>query len=190
MHAFLLSVGVVALSEIGDKTQLFAMLLAARTQRPWPIIAGILIATIVNHAIAGWIGQWLAHLVDPMWMRWVLGVSFLAMAIWTLIPDKLDRDPQRASKNPALGLVTTTAIAFFFLEIGDKTQIATVALAAQTQQLASVVIGTTIGMMAANIPAVFLGEAAANRLPLKAVRIVAAFIFLCVGIAALVQAAL
>jgi putative Ca2+/H+ antiporter (TMEM165/GDT1 family) len=182
MEAFLVSAGVVALAEIGDKTQLLALVLAVRFRKPWPIIAGILIATLANHALAGVVGRWIAATIGPTWMRWILGLSFIAMAIWTLIPDKSpDADAQRGRMGP----FATTLIAFFLLEMGDKTQIATVALAAKYPSLLGVVAGTTVGMMLANVPAVFLGDVAAKALPLKVVHAIAALIFLVMGIAVL-----
>lgn len=182
MEAFLVSAGVVALAEIGDKTQLFALVLAVRFRRPWPIIAGILISTLANHALAGVVGRWIAATIGPTWMRWILGLSFIAMAVWTLIPDKSpDADGQRFKMGP----FATTLIAFFLLEMGDKTQIATIALAARYPSLLAVVAGTTVGMMLANVPAVLLGDVAAKALPLKVVHAIAALIFLAMGIAVL-----
>jgi Ca2+/H+ antiporter, TMEM165/GDT1 family len=180
MEAFLVSTGVVALAEIGDKTQLLALVLAARFRKPVPIIFGILVATLANHAMAGAIGAWLASLVSPTAMRWVLGLSFVAMAVWTLIPDKLDDGEEQAP--PRLGVFGTTLVAFFLLEMGDKTQIATVALAARYTSLASVVAGTTLGMMLANVPAVLLGEVAARKLPMRLVHGIAGAIFLVMGV--------
>jgi putative Ca2+/H+ antiporter (TMEM165/GDT1 family) len=181
MEAFLVSTGVVALAEIGDKTQLLALVLAARFRKPVPIILGILVATLANHAMAGAVGAWLAALIGPDAMRWVLGLSFVAMAIWTLIPDKLD-DDEGERKQPQLGVFGTTLVAFFLLEMGDKTQIATVALAAKYSSLASVVAGTTLGMMLANVPAVLLGEVAARKLPMRVVHGIAGAIFLVMGV--------
>jgi len=181
MEAFLVSTGVVALAEIGDKTQLLALVLAARFRKPVPIILGILVATLANHAMAGAVGAWLAALIGPTAMRWVLGLSFVAMAIWTLIPDKLD-DEEGERKQPQLGVFGTTLVAFFLLEMGDKTQIATVALAAKYSSLASVVAGTTLGMMLANVPAVLLGEVAARKLPMRIVHGIAGAIFLVMGV--------
>jgi putative Ca2+/H+ antiporter (TMEM165/GDT1 family) len=186
MQALLISTGVVALAEIGDKTQLLALVLTARYRKPWPIIFGILVATLANHALAGALGAWLAATIGPAAMRWILGVSFIAMAIWTLVPDKYQED----SPPPRLGIFGTTAIAFFLLEMGDKTQIATVALAAQYDSLVAVVAGTTLGMLIANIPAVLLGEVAARRLPLRLVHGIAATIFLALGILVLLGAGL
>lgn len=182
MESFLISVGVVALAEIGDKTQLLALVLAARFRKPVPIILGILVATIANHALAGAVGSWLAASVGPGVMRWVLGLSFIAMAAWMLVPDKIDDDEELKSR---FGVFGTTLVAFFLLEMGDKTQIATIALAAKYSSLVSVVAGTTIGMMVANVPAVLLGEVAAKKLPMKLVHTVAATIFLVLGISVL-----
>ncbi len=185
MEAFLISTGVVALAEIGDKTQLLALVLAARFRRPVPIVLGILVATLVNHAIAGAAGAWLAAAIGPTALRWILGLSFLAMAAWTLIPDRLDDGDGASPATPRFGVFGTTLVAFFLLEMGDKTQIATVALAARYASLAAVVAGTTLGMMLANVPAVLLGEAAANRLPMQLVHRVAAAIFLALGVTVL-----
>lgn len=182
MEAFLVSTGLVALAEIGDKTQLLALVLAARFRRPWPIIAGILVATLANHALAGALGSWLTSIIAPQVMRWTLGISFIAMGLWTLRPDKAEEAPASAG---SLGVFGTTLIAFFVLEIGDKTQIATIALAAKYASLFAVVAGTTLGMMIANVPAVLVGEAAARKLPMRAIHIVAATIFIVLGVLAL-----
>ena len=182
MNAFLVSTGVVALAEVGDKTQLLALVLAARFRRPLPIIAGIFFATVANHAFAGAVGQWLTHWVSPEVLRWSLGLSFIAMGIWTLIPDKLDEGAQRDRRFGAFG---TTLIAFFLVEMGDKTQIATVALAARYDALVAVVAGTTLGMMIANVPAVMLGNFTAEKLPIRAIHIAAAILFALLGIAVL-----
>jgi putative Ca2+/H+ antiporter (TMEM165/GDT1 family) len=182
MESFLLSAGVVALAEIGDKTQLLALVLAAKFRKPWPIVAGIIAATLVNHAFAGLLGSWLAAAIDPLHMRWILGLSFIAMAAWTLVPDKF-AETQR--QPPRFGVFLTTLCAFFWVEMGDKTQIATVALAAKYSSLLAVVAGTSAGMMLANVPMVLLGDAAAKRLPLKLVRAVAATIFLAIGVTVL-----
>jgi Ca2+/H+ antiporter, TMEM165/GDT1 family len=179
MEALLVSIGIVALAEIGDKTQLLALLLAARFRAPWPIIAGILVATLANHALAGAVGAVLARWLGPDLLRWVLGASFLIMAVWTLVPDAAGEGPSSASRWGAFG---TTVIAFFLLEMGDKTQIATVALAAKYESLAAVVAGTTLGMMIANVPAVLLGELAARRWPLGPIRMLAALSFAVLGI--------
>jgi putative Ca2+/H+ antiporter (TMEM165/GDT1 family) len=184
MEALLISTGVVAFAEIGDKTQLLALVLAARFRKPVPIILGILVATLVNHAMAGAVGAWVAAVVGPIAMRWVLGLSFIAMAIWTLIPDRLEDDAPDA-RPPRFGVFGTTVIAFFLLEMGDKTQIATVALAAKYTSLFAVVAGTTLGMLLANVPAVLLGEVAARKLPMQVVHRIAAAIFLALGVTVL-----
>ncbi|MBP6490580.1 MAG: TMEM165/GDT1 family protein [Thauera sp.] len=185
MDAFLVSTAIVALAEIGDKTQLLAFILAARFRRPWPIVLGILVATLANHAFAAAVGTWLTTLMGPQTLRWVLGLSFIAMAAWTLIPDKLDEDEARL---PRLGVFGATLVAFFLAEMGDKTQVATVALAAQFQAMLAVVAGTTLGMMLANVPAVLLGGRIAERMPVKLVHGIAAAIFLGLGIATLAGA--
>ena len=182
MEAFLVSTGIVALAEIGDKTQLLAFILAAKFRKPLPIVLGILVATVANHAMAGALGAWITSLVGPETLRWVLGVSFIAMAIWTLIPDKFDEEDAKLAR---FGVFGTTLIAFFLAEMGDKTQVATVALAAQYQAFFAVVAGTTCGMMIANVPAVFLGDRIANRMPVRLVHSVAAAIFALLGIATL-----
>ena len=185
MEAFLISTGIVALAEIGDKTQLLAFVLAARFRRPLPIILGILAATLVNHALAGALGSWITLLLGPDILRWVLGVSFIGMGIWTLVPDSLDERDARAQGPGVLG---TTFVAFFLAEMGDKTQIATVALAERYQAFASVVAGTTVGMMMANVPAVLLGERIARRMPVRLVHRIAAIIFIALGVATLMGA--
>lgn len=185
MNSFLVSAAVVAVAEIGDKTQLLALVLAAKFRKPTPIILGILVATLANHAAAAAIGTWLTRVIGPDVMRWVLGISFIAMGIWTLIPDKPDLDDEKPSSKDGWGVFSTTAAAFFLLEMGDKTQIATVALAAKYSNLALVTAGTTFGMMLANVPAVLLGDVAAKKLPLALVRAVAALIFVALGVAAL-----
>ena len=185
MEAFLVSTGIVALAEIGDKTQLLAFILAAKFRKPAPIIIGILIATLANHGFAGAVGAWVTTLLGPETLRWVLGVSFIAMAIWTLVPDKLDEDDAKLAQ---LGVFGTTLVAFFLAEMGDKTQIATIALAAQYQSLAMVVAGTTLGMMLANVPAVILGDRIANRIPVRLVHGIAAAIFAVLGVATLLGA--
>lgn len=185
MEAFLVSTGIVALAEIGDKTQLLAFILAAKFRKPVPIIIGILIATLANHGFAGAVGAWVTTLLGPATLRWVLGVSFIGMAIWTLVPDKLDEDDAKLAQ---LGVFGTTLVAFFLAEMGDKTQIATIALAAQYQSLAMVVAGTTLGMMLANVPAVILGDRIANRIPVRLVHGIAAAIFAVLGVATLLGA--
>ncbi len=182
MEALLVSTGVVALAEIGDKTQLLAFLLAAKFRKPIPIILGILASTLVNHGLAGALGAWIPALLEPQTMRWVLGISFMAMAVWTLIPDKFAEADARLAH---FGVFGTTLIAFFLAEMGDKTQIATIMLAAQYHSLALVVAGTTLGMMLANVPAVLLGGRLANRVPVRLVHGVAAAIFAVLGIATL-----
>lgn len=179
MEAFLISTGVVAFAEIGDKTQLLAMVLAARFRKPLPIVFGILIATLLNHAAAGAVGVWLASLIGPQRMRWALGISFIAMAAWTLIPDKHEHEKPSHSR---VGIFATTLVAFFLLEIGDKTQVATVALAAKYSALTTVVLGTTLGMMLTNVPAVYFGEVAAKKLNMRIVHGVAAAILLVLGL--------
>lgn len=187
MYALLVSTGVVALAEIGDKTQLLALLLAARFRQPWPICLGILFATLANHAAAGLAGLWVGDLLQGPWLRWILGASFLAVAAWTLIPDKFDEDEAPAQR---AGAFLTTLVSFFLVEIGDKTQVATVALAAQFAALVPVVIGTTLGLMIANGPLVFLGGHMAGRLPLAAIRYGAAAIFAALGIYVLAGASI
>ncbi|HOA93581.1 MAG TPA: TMEM165/GDT1 family protein [Quisquiliibacterium sp.] len=185
MEAFLISTGIVALAEIGDKTQLLAFILAAKFRRPVPIILGILLATLANHAFAGAVGTWITGLVGPQTLRWILGLSFLAMAVWTLIPDTFD---EKDAKLAHMGVFGTTLLAFFLAEMGDKTQIATIALAAQYQAFASVVAGTTLGMMIANVPAVLLGDRIAHRMPVRVVHGIAAAIFAVLGVATLLGA--
>ncbi len=186
MEAFLISTGIVALAEIGDKTQLLAFLLAAKFRKPVPIVLGIFVATLANHAAAGALGAWITATVGPKTMRWVLGLSFLAMAVWTLIPDQLDDDDvPRASR---MGVFGTTLVAFFMAEMGDKTQIATVALAAQYHAIVAVVAGTTLGMLIANVPAVYFGERIARRVPVRLVHGIAAAIFAVLGVATLLGA--
>ena len=181
MEASLVSTGIVALAEIGDKTMLLAILLAARFRRPIPILLGILVATLLNHALAALVGQLAAGALNGPWTKWVLGIAFLAFAGWALIPDRLEED----EAPPALkagSVFLTTAVAFFLVEMGDKTQVATVALGAQFHNVALVAAGTTLGMMIANAPAVLLGEVAATKIPLKVIRWIAAAGFAAVGI--------
>ena len=185
MEAFLVSTGIVALAEIGDKTQLLAFCLAAKFRRPLPIVAAIFVATIANHTFAAAIGTWITGLLGPELLRWVLGGSFLAMAAWTLVPDKIDDDDMPLAK---YGVFLTTLIAFFVAEMGDKTQVATVALAARYDSLVAVVCGTTFGMMLANVPAVYLGDRIANRVSLKLVHGIAALVFAVLGVATLLGA--
>lgn len=180
MEAFLVSTGVVALGEMGDKTQLLAIVLAAAFRKPVPIIAGILVATLVNHAAAGAVGGWVAQALGPDVLRWVIGLGFLAMAGWMLIPDKMDDDALGTERR--FGVFGTTVVAFFLAEMGDKTQIATVALAARYSDLLLVVLGTTLGMMLANVPAVFLGDKIAQKVSMRLVHGVAAAIFAVLGV--------
>jgi putative Ca2+/H+ antiporter (TMEM165/GDT1 family) len=186
MEALFVSTGLVALAEIGDKTQLLSLVLAARYRRPWPIVAGILVATLLNHAAAAALGAWITQAVGPALMTTILGVSFLVMAAWVLVPDKLD-DEDSAPKARG-GIFLTTALLFFAAEMGDKTQVATVMLAARYDALVQVVMGTTVGMMLANVPVVFFGGALAKRVPLGIVRKLAALAFAILGIAALLSA--
>lgn len=184
MDAFLISTGIVALAEMGDKTQLLALVLAARFRKPWPIVLGILVATIANHAMAGALGAWVTTLLSPQALRWILGVSFIAMAMWMLIPDKLD-DDDTGNKPPPFGVFGTTVFVFFLAEMGDKTQIATVMLAARYDAYLWVVAGTTLGMMLANAPVVWLGSRVTKLIPLRVVHIVSALIFAVLGLLAL-----
>jgi Ca2+/H+ antiporter, TMEM165/GDT1 family len=183
MDAFLVSTGIVALAEMGDKTQLLSLVLAARFRKPWPIVFGILVATLANHALAGAAGAWVTTLLGPQVLRWVLGGSFIAMATWMLIPDKLDEGD--GDKAPRLGVFGTTLVAFFLAEMGDKTQIATVMLAAQYNAWAAVVAGTTLGMMVANVPVVWFGDRVTRRVPIRVVHLVSALIFAGLGAAAI-----
>lgn len=183
MEAFLVSTSIVALAEMGDKTQLLALVLAARFRKPWPIVLGIFVATALNHALAGAAGAWVTTVLGPQVLRWVLGVSFIAMAVWMLIPDKLDDGETQGV--PRWGVFGTTVVAFFLAEMGDKTQIATVMLAAQYHAWLWVVAGTTLGMMLANAPVVWLGERITRRVPLRTVHGVSAVIFLVLGVLAL-----
>jgi len=183
MESLLVSTGVVALAEIGDKTQLLAFILAARFKKPLPIILGILCATVVNHGLAGAVGAWITAHVSQDVLRWVLGASFIGMAIWTLIPDKIEDEETQVAQR--LGVFGATLVTFFLAEMGDKTQIATVALAAHYPSAVLVVIGTTLGMLVADVPAVFIGDRLANRIPMKLVHSVAAVIFLLLGLATL-----
>ena len=177
MEAFLVSTGIVALAEMGDKTQLLSLVLAARYRRPWTIILGILVATVVNHACAGAVGEWIMGALGRDTLRWGLGASFLAMAAWMAVPDRIDA----AQAKERFGVLGTTIVAFFLAEMGDKTQIATVALAARYGAFAAVVTGTTLGMMLANVPAVLLGGRLAEKIPLRLTRAVAAGLFALLG---------
>ena len=186
MESLLVSTGVVALAEIGDKTQLLAFILAARFKKPVPIILGILVATIVNHGLAGALGAWITSTVSPEVLRWVLGLSFMGMAIWTMIPDKIEEEETQVARR--FGVFGATLITFFLAEMGDKTQIATVAMAAHYASPVMVVIGTTLGMLIADVPAVFVGDKLASRIPMKLVHTIAAAIFALLGVATLLGA--
>jgi putative Ca2+/H+ antiporter (TMEM165/GDT1 family) len=181
MDALLVSTLTVALAEIGDKTQLLALLLAARYRKPLPVIAGIVVATLVNHAASAWVGAWLATVLSPVVLRWAVVVSFLAVAAWALVPDKLD-DAKAPEKSGLAGIFFATVVAFFLVEIGDKTQVATIVLAARYHPLWQVVSGTTLGMLIANVPVVLLGARFAHRLPLRAARWTAAAVFVALGL--------
>ncbi len=179
MDPVLTSTAVVALAEIGDKTMLLAIVLATRFRKPLPIILGIFVATLANHGIAAFVGQSVASLLEGEWFRYAVGASFIVMALWTLVPDKLD--DEEVPKPPRLGAFLATAIAFFIVEIGDKTQVATIALGAEFQNVALVTLGTTLGMMVANVPAVYFGHRIIELVPLKTVRTIAAMLFLMIG---------
>jgi Ca2+/H+ antiporter, TMEM165/GDT1 family len=179
LEPFLVSTGIVAVAEIGDKTQLLAFVLSARFKKPWQVILGILAATITNHLLAGVVGVTVSAWVNPQIMRWILGVSFIAMAAWVLIPD---REAEGEAKPARFGAFVTTALTFFLLEMGDKTQLATVALSAKYQSLIAVTAGTTLGMMLADVPAVFIGDRLAGKIPLRLVHILAAALFAIIGI--------
>ena len=184
MAAFLVSTGVVALAEMGDKTQLLALLLAARFKKPWAIVLGIFVATVANHTLAGAVGAWATTVVHPQTLRWLLGASFLLMAAWILIPDRIENVAD--SYSPKLGVFATTVVVFFLAEMGDKTQIATVMLAAKYEAYATVVVGTTLGMMLANAPVVWFGERITRLVPLRVVHIVSALVFAALGVLAFV----
>ena len=183
MESLIVSIGVVALAEIGDKTQLLALILAARFRKPLPIIAGILCATLFNHALAGALGAWITTVVSPTVLRWVLGLSFVGMAVWTLVPDEIEKDEDDVASR--FGVFGATLITFFLVEIGDKTQIATIALAAHYGMPVLVVIGTTLGMLLADVPAVIVGDKLSARIPMRLVHSVAAAIFLLLGVVTL-----
>lgn len=182
MEAFFVTLAAVAIGEIGDKTQLLSLLLAARFRRPVPIVLGILCATLANHALAAAAGVWLRELLDPRWLRWVLGLSFLAIAGWTLVPDRAEDE---AAPDGAYGVFAVTLVAFFLAEMGDKTQLATLVLATNYDSLLAVVAGSTLGMLCADVPAVLLACAAPRAIPLKAIRLAAAGFFAALGVAAL-----
>jgi Ca2+/H+ antiporter, TMEM165/GDT1 family len=184
MEAFLWSAGVVALGEMGDKTQLLALLLATRFKRPWAIVAGIAVATLVNHALAGLLGHWIAQQLGATTLRWVVGLGFIAMAVWMLVPDRID-DADAGSRSGHWGVFATTAVAFFLAEMGDKTQLATVALAARFADLPSVVAGTTVGLLLADVPVVWLGDVLSRRLPMTLLHRLAALLMALMGALAL-----
>ncbi len=185
-EAFAVSTGIVALGEIGDKTQLLALILAARFRAPRPIIAGIFVATLANHAAAAALGSWLTRQIDPAWMRWGLGLSFLAVALWMLVPDRAGDELQREDATRR-SVFWITTVAFFLAEMGDKTQIATVMLAARFDDLVAVTVGTTLGMMIANVPAVLLGERVVKLVPVQWVHRIAAVVFAAIGVAILLR---
>ena len=181
-EAFAVSTALVALAEMGDKTQLLSFVLAAKLKRPWPIVGGIFVATLANHFLAGWVGAWLATLVSPEVLKWTIALSFFAFGLWALKPDTLDGEREYSGRSAFV----TTLVAFFVVEMGDKTQLATVALAARFDSLAAVVMGTTVGMLVANAPAVWLGEALAHRVNMTWMRRIAALLFVLLGVATLV----
>jgi len=185
MEALLTSMGVVALAEIGDKTQLLAFVLAARFKKPLPIIAAIFCATIVNHGLAGALGAWITSMLTPEILRWVVGASFLGMAVWTMIPDKIEEEETQVARQ--LGVFGATLVTFFLAEMGDKTQIATVAMAAHFPNPVMVVIGTTLGMLIADVPAVFVGDRFSKKIPMKLVHSIAAAMFAVMGLLALLK---
>jgi putative Ca2+/H+ antiporter (TMEM165/GDT1 family) len=180
VQTFLISTAAVAIAEIGDKTQLLSLVLAAKYRRPVPICLGILVATLANHALAGWFGAAASAWLTPEVLKWVIVVSFLAIGLWTLVPDKLDDVEVGMRRYGSVFLATT--IAFFIAEMGDKTQVATVVLGAQYQPLWQVIAGTTVGMLLANVPVVWLGARFADRLPLRATRIAAAVLFIALAV--------
>ncbi len=185
MESFFVSTGVVALAEMGDKTQLLAFILAARFRKRTPIVAGILIATLLNHGLAGALGTWITTVIGPETLRWLLGLSFIAMAVWTMIPDEINEDEVMTAQR--LGVFGTTLVTFFLAEMGDKTQVATIAMAAHFQAPLMVIAGTTLGMLIADVPAVFVGKKFADKIPLKLVHSIAAAIFALMGILTLLR---
>jgi Ca2+/H+ antiporter, TMEM165/GDT1 family len=185
MESFLVSTGIVALAEMGDKTQLLAFVLAARFRKRTPIVAGILVATLINHGLAGALGTWITSVLGPETLRWVLGLSFIAMAIWTMIPDKIDEDETTTTQR--FGVFGTTLVTFFMAEMGDKTQVATIAMAAHYASPLLVVAGTTLGMLIADVPAVFIGKKFANKIPLQLVHALAAALFAVLGVLTLLK---
>ena len=182
MQSFIISTSLVALAEMGDKTQLLALLLAARFRKPWMIIFAILVATVLNHLMAAVLGQWLTQVVAPQFMHWLLAFSFIAMGLWMLIPDRLEDETDSVKRWQVYGVFVTTFVLFFLAEMGDKTQVATVALAARYDSVIAVVFGTTLGMMIANAPAVLIGDKMAHRLPIALIHKIAATIFCILGL--------
>ena len=187
MEAFLIAAGVVALAEVGDKTQLLSLVLTTRYRSPWAISAGIFVATLLNHSLAALVGESVFEWLGPVWMRWIVGLSFIAMAIWTLIPDRLDEDEENAAEQKLrrYGVFVMTMVVFFLLEMGDKTQVATAILAARFNELFSVVMGTTVGMLVANVPLVFFGNLLLRKIQIELVHRVTAVLFLLLGLATL-----
>lgn len=186
MEALLTSTVLVAIAEIGDKTQLLAIVLATRFKRPVPIILGIFVATIANHFLAALLGSEVAALLDGRWFRYLVAASFIAMGLWTLVPDKFDDIDAKPAR---FGAFLTTVVAFFLVEMGDKTQVATIALGARFHDVVAVTTGTTLGMMIANVPAVFLGNALIRKVPMTLVRTIAAGLFIVIGLWLLAQTA-
>lgn len=186
MEALLVSTGVVALAEMGDKTQLLAFILAARFKKPLPIVAGIFVATVVNHGLAGALGGWITSVMNPNVLRWVLGLSFLAIACWTLIPDKIEEQETQIAHR--FGIFGATLLTFFLAEMGDKTQIATIAMAVHYASPIAVVVGTTLGMLIADVPAVFIGDRLSTKIPMKLVHTIAASIFAVMGVLVIASA--
>ncbi len=187
MYEFLISTAIVALAEMGDKTQLLALLLAARFRKPVPILIAILLATIINHGVSAVIGQWITTVLSPEILLWIVSIGFIAMAAWMLVPDQLDDESENINKWQKYGVFGATFVLFFLAEIGDKTQIATVALAARFGSIFWVTAGTTLGMMLANAPAVFIGNKLADKLPISLIHKIGAAIFFLLGVGALVQ---
>ncbi|WP_180088734.1 TMEM165/GDT1 family protein [Acinetobacter sp. YH12219] len=187
LTAFFISLAVVALSEMGDKTQLLALLLAARFRKPVPILIAIFLATVVNHGVSAVLGQWITTVLSPAVLLWIVSLGFIAMAVWMLIPDQLDDESESINKWQKYGVFGATFVLFFLAEIGDKTQIATVALAARFDSIGWVTLGTTLGIMLVNAPAVFIGNKLAEKLPISLIHKIGALVFLVIGLAALAQ---
>ncbi|MCL6238198.1 TMEM165/GDT1 family protein [Acinetobacter sp. ANC 5033] len=187
LTAFFISLAVVALSEMGDKTQLLALLLAARFRKPVPILIAIFLATVVNHGVSAVLGQWITTVLSPIVLLWIVSLGFIAMAVWMLIPDQLDDESESINKWQKYGVFGATFVLFFLAEIGDKTQIATVALAARFDSIGWVTLGTTLGIMLVNAPAVFIGNKLAEKLPISLIHKIGALVFLAIGLAALAQ---